>query len=70
MERDEADAAGSETWVESLARDPDVREELEHEVLQVAEEVAVDFAGEEAVGPDEEARTRFRAFARRALDDS
>ena len=70
MERDEPGVEGSETWVESLARDPEVRQELDREVLQVAEEVAAEFAGEEALGPDEAARTRFRAFARRTLDES
>ena len=69
MERDEPGAKGSETWVESLARDPQVREELEREVLQVADEVAAEFADEKAVGPDEAARTRFRTFARRTLDE-
>jgi hypothetical protein len=70
MERDEPDVEGSETWVESLARDPKVRKELERELLKVAEEVTAEFADEEAVGPDEAARTRFRAFARRTLDES
>jgi hypothetical protein len=69
MERDEADVKGAETWVEALARDPEVREELEREVLQVAEEVATEFADVQTVGPDEGARKRFRAFARRTLDE-
>jgi hypothetical protein len=70
MERDEADAEGAETWVEALAGDPEVREELEREVLQVAEEVAAEFAGGgEDLGPDEAARRRFRTFARRTLGD-
>jgi hypothetical protein len=70
MERDEAEVEGTETWVEVLVRDPEVREELEREVLQVADEVSAEFAGVENVGPDEAARRRFRAFARRTLGDS
>jgi hypothetical protein len=70
MERDDADLQGSETWVEALARAPEVREELEREVLQVADEVAAEFADEESIGPDEAARTRFRVFARRTLDEN
>jgi hypothetical protein len=67
IERDDAGSEG-ETWVEALARDPEIRGELEREVLVVADEVAAEFAEEEAVGPDEAARRRFRAFARRTLD--
>jgi hypothetical protein len=69
MERDDADLEGVETWVEALARDPEVREELEREVLQVAEEVVTEFAGGETVAPDEAARMRFRALARRTLGE-
>jgi hypothetical protein len=70
VERDEAEVMGGANWVEVLARDPQVAEELEREVLQVADEVAAELAGEQAVGPDEAARRRFRAFARRTLDDA
>jgi hypothetical protein len=70
MERDDAGAEGSETWVEALARDPEIRSELEREVLAVADEVEAEFRGEKAAGPDEAARKRFRAFARRTLDES
>ena len=40
------------------------------EVRQVAEEIAADprYAGEESLGPDEDARERFREFARKQLD--
>jgi hypothetical protein len=68
MERDDAGAEGSETWVEALARDSEIRGELEREVLAVADEVAAEFADEETAGPDEAARKRVRAFARRTLD--
>jgi hypothetical protein len=61
---------GSETWVETLLRDPEHRAEVEREVRAVAEEVAADPAyGEEGeVGPDENVRERFREFARRRLE--
>jgi hypothetical protein len=60
---------GSETWVDALLRDPRHRAELAREVRAVAEEIAADprYAGEEPVGPDEGARERFRAFARKRL---
>jgi hypothetical protein len=69
IERDEADVEGAETWVEALARDPEVREELEREVLRVADEAAAELASEAAVGPDEAVRRRFRTFARRTLGE-
>ena len=60
---------GSETWVDTLLRDPKHREELVREVRAVAEEIAADpkYADEEPLGPDEAARERFREFARRQL---
>lgn len=60
---------GSETWVEALLRDPAHHEALAREVRAVAEEIAADpkYAGEEPVGPDEGARERFRAFAKKQL---
>ena len=60
---------GSETWVDALLRDPRHRAELAREVRAVAEEIAADprYAEEEPVGPDEGARERFRAFARKRL---
>lgn len=68
MERDEGGVEGSETWVEALAREPAVREELVREMSEVAQEVAAEYEAQD-VGPDEEARRRFRAFAKRALDE-
>jgi hypothetical protein len=58
---------GSETWVEALLRDPEHRRALAQEVKAVAEAIAADpkYADEETLGPDEEARQRFREFARR-----
>jgi hypothetical protein len=62
---------GSETWIEALLRDPSHHDVLTREVRTVAEEVAADpkYANDEHVGPDEDARARFRDFARRQLDD-
>jgi hypothetical protein len=59
---------GSETWVETLLKNPDHRREVVAEVRAVAEELA---QGDDAEGvsPDEATRTRFREFARRELGD-
>jgi hypothetical protein len=56
---------GSRTWVEQLLADPDHRQAAVEEVRRVAREVAADpkLAEEEPVGPDEQARERFRRFA-------
>ena len=63
---------GSESWIEALLRDPAHHAALSREVLAVAEEIAADpkYADEGALGPDEAARERFRAFAREHLDSS
>jgi hypothetical protein len=60
---------GSETWVDTLLRDPEHRKTLAREVKLVAEEIAADpvYAEEEPIGPDDEARERFREFAKRRL---
>jgi hypothetical protein len=57
---------GSRNWVEQLLADPIHREAAIDEVRRVAREVAADpkLAEEEPVGPDDEARERFRRFAR------
>ena len=68
VEREDAPGDGTETWVEQLAREPEVRAELLQELRAVAEEVAAESEQEEAVAPDEGARERFRATAKRALD--
>ena len=67
IEREDAPVNGTETWVEQLAREPEVRAELLQELRAVAEEVAAESEQEEAAAPDEGARTRFRAAAKRAL---
>jgi hypothetical protein len=60
---------GSESWVETLMRDPVHHAALTAEVRTVAEEVAADprYVDEGPVGPDPETRARFRAFAREHL---
>ena len=69
VERDVPEYDGSDTWVETLLRDPAHRRAVADELRAVAEEVAADprYAGGEPLGPDAEARERFRAFARQRL---
>ena len=61
---------GSETWVDALLRDPAQHDSLTREVRAVAEEIAADpkYADEERLGPDDDARDRFREFARKRLE--
>jgi hypothetical protein len=61
---------GTDTWVELLLRDPANRGAIAAEVRAVAEEIAADprYGEDEALGPDEGARDRFREFARRLND--
>jgi hypothetical protein len=63
---------GTETWVDRLLEDPEHREAVAREVRSVAEEIAADaqYAASEQVGPDEEARRRFREFAKTRLTGS
>ena len=60
------EAEDARTWVDQLLADPKHRAAAVEEVKQVAREVAADptLAEEEPVGPDDEARDRFRRFAR------
>ena len=69
VEHDIGEYDGSETWIESILRDPRHHDAVAREILAVAEEVAADerLAAEEPMGPDDEARERFRAFARQQL---
>jgi hypothetical protein len=62
----DVESVGSRTWVEQLLADPKHREAAADEVRRTAREVAADpkLAEEEIVGPDDEARERFRRFAR------
>jgi hypothetical protein len=59
---------GSETWVETLLKNPDHRREIVAQVRAVAEELAKD-EDVEGSKADEATRARFREFARRELDD-
>jgi len=60
---------GSESWVETLLRDPAHHATLAREVRAVAEEIAADpaYSDEGPLGPDDDARERFRTFAREHL---
>jgi hypothetical protein len=60
---------GTETWIEALLRDSKHADAVVAEIRAVAEEVAADprFAGDEAIGPDDAARERFREFAKKRL---
>ncbi len=71
VEHDVPPYDGSESWIDLLLHDPAHRAAVQHEVRAVAEEIAADprYGEEENLGPDEEARARFREFARKQLDD-
>ena len=60
---------GSGTWVDGLLKDPGHRDVVTSEIRAVAEEIASDpnYADEESLGPDDDARARFRAFAKEQL---
>jgi hypothetical protein len=72
MESDLDPYDGSETWVDTLLADPANREAVAREVRAVAGEIAADssYAGDDPLGPDEEARRRFREFAKQRLEAS
>ena len=60
---------GSDTWVERLLADPKHQDAVAAEVKAVAAEVAADPSyGDDPLGPDAEARRRFREFARKRLE--
>ncbi len=63
---------GSETWIDAVLKDPAHKEQVVREVRAVAEEIANDpkYAQEEPLGPDEEARRRFREFAKKQLTET
>ena len=60
---------GSETWVEQLLHDPAHKAAIVHEVRSVAAEIAghPKYADEQALGPDDDVRQRFREFAKKLL---
>jgi hypothetical protein len=63
---------GSENWVERLLAEPAHRAAVAREVRTVADEIAADpsYLEEDPLGPDEEARRRFREFAKKRLEAS
>ena len=69
VDNDVPDYDGTETWVEALLREERHREAVVRELRAVAEEIAADprYAGDEPMGPDDDARSRFREFARKQL---
>jgi hypothetical protein len=69
VDHDVPEYDGSETWIEALLREDRHKQAVVDELRTVAEEIAADprYAGDEPVGPDDEARARFREFARKQL---
>ena len=70
MESDVDPYDGSDNWVDRLLEDPPHREAVAREVRTVADEIAADpsYADDDPLGPDEEARRRFREFAKNRLE--
>jgi hypothetical protein len=60
---------GTETWIEALLHEDQHRQAVVEELRAVAREIADDprYADDEAVGPDDAARARFREFAKKQL---
>jgi hypothetical protein len=69
FDHDLPDYDGSESWVDALLRNPEHHAALTREVRAVAEEIAADpkYGDDEPLGPDDDARQRFLAFAREKL---
>jgi hypothetical protein len=69
VEHDIPEYDGSDNWVETLLKDPQHHDAVVREVRAVADEIAADpaYADDEQLGPDEDARARFREFARKQL---
>jgi len=59
---------GSETWVETLLKDPEHRREILAEVRAVAKELS-QAEVDNSLGPDDATRDRFLEFARRELGE-
>ena len=72
VEHDVPPYDGTDTWVELLLKEPAHREQIVKAVRAVADEIGADpaYADDERLGPDDDARERFRAFAKKQLDDS
>ena len=60
---------GTETWIDQMMRDPAHSARVHAEVRAVAEEIAADprYEGDEHLGPDDDARARFKEFAKKQL---
>ena len=69
IDHDVPEYDGTETWIESLLREPAHKQAVVDELRAVAEEVAADprYAGDDKLGPDDEARQRFLEFAKKQL---
>ena len=69
VDNDVPEYDGSETWVEALLREERHRAAVVAELRAVAEEIAADprYGDREPIGPDEDARARFREFAKKQL---
>jgi len=69
VENDVTEYDGTETWVESLLREPRHRAAVVAELRAVAEEIAADprYADDGPLGPDDDTRARFREFAKKQL---
>jgi hypothetical protein len=67
VEHDVPEYDGTETWIEALLRNEEHHDAVVAELRTVAEEIAADprYASDESMGPDDEARARFREFARK-----
>ena len=69
VDHDVPEYDGTETWIESLLREPQHKEAVVNELRAVAEEIAADprYAGDDRLGPDDDARARFLEFAKKQL---
>jgi hypothetical protein len=67
VEHDIPEYDGSDTWIDALLTSSQHRAAVAREVRAVAEEIAADpaYADDEQLGPDDDARARFREFARK-----
>src|SRR3954451_5788010 len=69
VDHDIPDYDGTETWIEALVRDPEHHAAVVRGVRAGADEIAADpaYGDDEQLGPDDDARARFREFARKQL---
>jgi hypothetical protein len=68
----DVDPSAGASWVDQILADPKHAKTIADEIRIVAHEVASDpkLADDRPIGPDDAARERFRAFARRSLADA